>query len=107
MNPRAFPVPPSVAATVAASPYQPLVVDGAVDLTDFAEVCRRRRLVMVGAAARTRLAAAERRMRRCIDEARIVYGITTGFGPLADRLVSPHHVPELQRNLIYHLASGV
>ena len=37
---------------------------------------------------------------------RLIYGVTTGYGPLAGRYVDPDRSAELQRNLIYHLASG-
>ncbi len=57
--------------------------------------------------ARSRMEAAHRRLARCVAERRVVYGVTTGFGPLADRLVAPEDIVLLQRNLIYHLASGV
>ena len=41
-----------------------------------------------------------------IRERRLIYGITTGYGPLAGRYIDPSRAGELQRNLIYHLASG-
>ncbi|MGM0412140.1 MAG: HAL/PAL/TAL family ammonia-lyase [Pseudomonadota bacterium] len=37
---------------------------------------------------------------------RLIYGVTTGYGPLAGRYVDPAHSAALQRNLVYHLASG-
>lgn len=61
----------------------------------------------IAPAARRRVAEGHARLRRCIGENRLVYGITTGFGPLADRHVGPGEIPRLQRNLIYHLATGV
>jgi len=36
-----------------------------------------------------------------------IYGITTGFGPLADTFLSPENSMQAQQNLIYHLSSGV
>ncbi len=55
------------------------------------------------------LAAAERgrqQLERLIEERRLIYGVTTGYGPLAGRHIDPSRSGELQRNLIYHLASG-
>ena len=46
------------------------------------------------------------RLVRTIGERRHVYGLTTGFGPLANRLVDTADGIELQQNLIHHLASG-
>lgn len=42
-----------------------------------------------------------------IKEARHIYGITTGFGPLANRLISPSEGQTLQQNLVHHLATGL
>ena len=55
------------------------------------------------------LRAAERgrqQLDHLIDERRLIYGVTTGYGPLAGRHIDPSKAGELQRNLIYHLASG-
>lgn len=42
-----------------------------------------------------------------VADQRRIYGVTTGYGPLACQHVSPEAAEDLQRNLIYHLASGV
>lgn len=42
-----------------------------------------------------------------VADQRRIYGVTTGFGPLACQHISPEAAEDLQRNLIYHLASGV
>ncbi|MEM1273958.1 MAG: aromatic amino acid ammonia-lyase [Pseudomonadota bacterium] len=57
--------------------------------------------------AQLRCADAAERLMRVIAERRHVYGITTGFGPLADRLIDPDEATTLQQNLVHHLASGV
>ena len=36
-----------------------------------------------------------------------IYGVTTGYGPLASTYVAPEHSALLQRNLVHHLCSGV
>ncbi|HEY9723426.1 MAG TPA: histidine ammonia-lyase [Oscillatoriaceae cyanobacterium] len=41
------------------------------------------------------------------DEDRVVYGITTGFGFMKDRRISPDETATLQRNLIMSHAAGV
>ncbi|MDG4648414.1 aromatic amino acid ammonia-lyase [Roseibacterium sp. SDUM158017] len=56
--------------------------------------------------ARDRCRASHRRLGATIAARRHVYGLTTGFGPLADRLVDPGDGVLLQQNLIHHLASG-
>lgn len=56
---------------------------------------------------RARCARSHARLRELIAQARHVYGVTTGFGPLANRLVAPEDAVQLQQNLVHHLASGV
>ncbi|TKC19526.1 histidine ammonia-lyase [Robertmurraya kyonggiensis] len=42
-----------------------------------------------------------------VQENRVVYGITTGFGKFSDVLIDPENVEELQLNLIHSHACGV
>lgn len=42
-----------------------------------------------------------------VAQRRLIYGVTTGYGPLATTYVEPHHSEELQQNLVHHLCSGV
>lgn len=58
-----------------------------------------------GAAERIR--ASRELLERLAAEGRRIYGVTTGFGPLACHHIVPEEAEALQRNLIYHLASGV
>jgi len=50
---------------------------------------------------------ADRFLDRLVGERRRIYGVTTGFGPIADTVIHPEQSRALQRNLVYHLASGV
>jgi len=47
------------------------------------------------------------RLHKACHEQRPIYGLTTGFGPLADFHNAHQQSPTVQKNLIYHLASGV
>ncbi|MEO1456364.1 MAG: aromatic amino acid ammonia-lyase [Pseudomonadota bacterium] len=53
------------------------------------------------------IAAGHERLARAVAEQRQIYGITTGFGPLANRFIPPAHADALQQGLINHLATGV
>jgi len=75
--------------------------------TDLGRVARGEAAATLHPEARARLAASRARFERCLSEDRLVYGVTTGFGPLANRRTAPSDIETLQRNLIYHLASGV
>lgn len=46
-------------------------------------------------------------LERMIAERRRIYGVTTGYGPLANTYVDPEASAELQRGLVNHLSSGV
>jgi tyrosine ammonia-lyase len=58
-------------------------------------------------AALVRAAQSERFITDLIADNRVIYGVTTGYGPLADNQIDPAQGSALQRKLIYHLASGV
>lgn len=47
------------------------------------------------------------RLQTTIDDQALVYGVTTGFGPLANRVIDPSRAGALQHGLVHHLASGV
>jgi tyrosine ammonia-lyase len=42
-----------------------------------------------------------------IEQRQRIYGVTTGYGPLATTDVDPKQSALLQQNLVYHLCSGV
>ncbi len=78
-----------------------------LSLSEFYEVCAGDRTVELSPAARPALDASRRLLERVIRERRRVYGVTTGFGPLAGQFLDPCETESLQENLLYHLASGV
>jgi tyrosine ammonia-lyase len=84
-----------------------IVVDRVLTLAEFGAVVSGQAALTLDVPVHTRLAVSADRLQACIDDRRIVYGITTGFGPLANREVAPESIETLQRNLIYHLATGV
>ncbi len=65
------------------------------------------RTAALGSAARARMQASHTTLARMVAERRRIYGVTTGYGPLASHPISPEHAATLQRNLVYHLCSGV
>ncbi|WP_006788559.1 HAL/PAL/TAL family ammonia-lyase [Thiorhodospira sibirica] len=46
-------------------------------------------------------------LHRLIGERRRIYGVTTGYGPLAHTAIDPQASAQLQQGLVYHLATGV
>ncbi|WP_370400176.1 HAL/PAL/TAL family ammonia-lyase [Sulfitobacter sp. JB4-11] len=84
-----------------------VLVDAHLSLEDAIQVVDGRLHLSLLDTAWSRCAAAHGRLQEVIAEERHVYGITTGFGPLANRLVSSADGAKLQQNLVHHLATGV
>ncbi|HET9982905.1 MAG TPA: histidine ammonia-lyase [Longimicrobiales bacterium] len=63
--------------------------------------------VHLAAAARERVLAARAVVERAVAEGRVVYGLTTGFGALAEVAIPLDRIRELQVNLIRSHAAGV
>lgn len=81
-------------------------LDDRIDLGAANAIAEGRMRVALSGRARARCRGAEARLGQAIAERRHIYGITTGFGPLANRLVSPEDGVTLQQNLVHHLATG-
>jgi histidine ammonia-lyase len=60
----------------------------------------------IGAEAKKRVQASAEAVTKLVKQGQIAYGITTGFGALKDRLISPDQVEQLQRNIIMSHAVG-
>jgi len=54
-----------------------------------------------------RIELSHQRLSCYLQENRRIYGVTTGYGPLADTLVGADYSLQLQRNLVAHLSAGV
>jgi histidine ammonia-lyase len=57
--------------------------------------------------ARRRVDRAAAAVQQLLDEGRVAYGITTGFGAFKDRVIPRHQVEQLQRNILLSHAVGV
>ena len=84
-----------------------IIVDQQLSLHDAERVIRHNAMISQHPQAVTRCASAHERLRRAVAEDRHIYGLTTGFGPLANRLVDRKAGTTLQQNLVHHLATGV
>src|SRR5215208_3067899 len=70
-------------------------------------VARRGARVAMGGEARGRMSASRGRVERMIDDSRPVYGVTTGFGALANTRIAAEERLELQRSLLRSHAAGI
>src|SRR5204862_4400241 len=79
------------------------------DLTiaEVAAVARQGRRVALAAEARQHMEASRSVIERVVAAGRTVYGVTTGFGDLADVRIDPAQTADLQRNLVRSHAAGV
>lgn len=89
-------------------PMPPLPLTGR-DLTtgDVRDVARHGRQVLLDAAAAERMRASRAVVERLVAEGRTAYGVTTGFGDLADVRIDPAQTADLQVNLVRSHAAGV
>ena len=87
---------------------QPLYLDGkSLEIKDVVEVARFGRKVELSQEAKVLVQASAEQVRRFIEEERVIYGITTGFGKFSDVKISTEEISALQRNLILSHACGV
>ncbi len=86
----------------------PLLLTGR-DLTidHVVEVARGRRAVELAPEAADRMRASRDVIERLVAEGATVYGVTTGFGDLADVRIGAGETEDLQRNLVRSHAAGV
>ena len=71
------------------------------------DVARRRRTVAVAEAVSETTAASRTIVEEALASERVVYGVTTGFGALADTVVPPAQAAGLQHALVRSHAAGV
>ncbi len=76
-------------------------------LADVVSVARQRRQVVLGDESMKAIEASAGVVDRIVDDATPVYGVTTGFGKFADRVIPPESTRALQRNLLRSHAVGV
>jgi histidine ammonia-lyase len=83
------------------------MIRGALSLDEVERVAREPVQVRLDDGARARVQAARDVVEAVVRERRVVYGITTGFGGLADVVIPADRLRELQVNLIRSHAAGV
>ena len=79
---------------------------GVVTLPDLAAVVNGGRLSF-GGAAKSRVAAARKRLMVAAASGEPIYGVNTGFAELASRRIPNDQPKDLQRNLVHSHACGV
>jgi len=85
----------------------PTLVGRRLTLRDVVRVARDGQPVALCPEAAARIAESRAYIEQLVAEGRKVYGVTTGFGKLANVQIDPKDVRQLQRNLIVSHAMGV
>ncbi len=89
------------------SSLDPVVVGEPLTLRDVMRVANDGAPAVLARDAIARIDASRRYVERLVVEGRTVYGVTTGFGKLANVRIDPADVQQLQRNLVRSHAMGV
>ena len=89
------------------APRPSIDIGGAVTTRDIHDIATGVCDAYLGAAAAADMRASHDALQRMVADRRRIYGVSTGFGPLASQPVAPEHAEQLQQNLVYHLCSGV
>ncbi len=76
-------------------------------LEDVVNVARHNYKVVLSDAAVKNIKKAEEAVRQVVNEQRVVYGVTTGFGAFKDKIISKENIKKLQRNILMSHATGV
>lgn len=76
-------------------------------LEDLVNVTRKGYQVEISESAYEKIARARKLVDTYVEEKRVSYGITTGFGKFCDTVISKEETGELQKNLIMSHACGV
>lgn len=91
------------------SPSHPLILNGAtLSVADVHSVAARSREVELTGdpAVLDRMEAGVSVVRSAVEEGRLIYGVTTGFGGMGDVAVPPDLAADSQNNLLSFLAAG-
>lgn len=83
------------------------MVDGRRTLDEIELIALGRQSMTLSSQEKHAIAKAHAFLCTAIEQRRRIYGVTTGYGPLATTDVDPKQSALLQQNLVYHLCSGV
>jgi histidine ammonia-lyase len=87
---------------------RPVVIDGeTLTIDEVVAVARTKAEVKLSAKAEKRMQEAVNFVQQLINSGEVIYGVTTGFGPFSEVIISEEKARLLQRNLIISHAAGV
>lgn len=78
-----------------------ILLDGnTLKIKDVIDIARNKVIVDIDEKAKKRITVAEEYVKKLVQENRVVYGVTTGFGKFSDTHISQKDTEALQKNLI-------
>lgn len=84
-----------------------VVLGGRIGLPDLVAVARHHAKVSFSEIYCSRVSRSRALVEKWIREGRVMYGVTTGFGALCDKIITPEETARLQRNIILSHATSV
>ena len=85
-----------------------IIIDGdSLTLEDFVKVVREGEKIQLPDEVKDNMQRSRDLVEKYVDEEKVVYGITTGFGKFSDVIISKEDTKRLQKNLIMSHACGV
>ena len=76
-------------------------------LEDLAAIARQGAGLELTPSSEKRIRATRRLIEKWVDEEKVIYGVTTGFGALSDVVISKKDTRRLQQNILMSHAAGV
>ncbi|WP_406672215.1 histidine ammonia-lyase [Natronospira sp.] len=84
----------------------PIVLDGRLTLSLFRRIIEEDAPLQLSTDSLQQVERCHDFLLQLVADKRRIYGVTTGYGPLATSYIDPAHSGELQKNLVRHLSSG-
>ncbi|WP_096892644.1 histidine ammonia-lyase [Candidatus Scalindua japonica] len=85
-----------------------IIINGeGLTVSQVESVVRGKVKISLGKEVRKRVNSAQRIIQKAIDEKKVIYGVTTGFGALSGKLISKDNRKQLQKNIVLSHSAGV
>jgi histidine ammonia-lyase len=80
---------------------------GGMTLEELIAIARQHAKVKASEQAERRIVATRRLIDQWVQEGRVIYGVTTGFGAMSNVTISPEQTRTLQKNILFSHSAGV
>lgn len=84
-----------------------LIKNQKITYNEVAAVARNHEKVQIAPSARIRIEKARKTVEKAVNDGKVIYGISTGFGAFKDKVINKNETGKLQENLILSHSVGV